>query len=737
MNIWENAVLTDKGIALLAKLIAGETLHITRGVTGSGYDTPGLLVKKESVTSPMQQIYFRETSYTEAGECALKCYITNVGLNVAYTATQIGIYATDPDEGEILFFITQAPSGKGEEVPSESEMPGYSSEWTFYFKYGRAGNVSINVDPSNTVSVEMFNEGMGKKANASTEIKNTDIAYAKIVPSETAPYAKVKKIGGMSYRDETAGVLKNAAVTRVKTTGKNLLKFSKAAAVKRNGITFTKNDDGSVSVTGTATNTANFAVTKMKALVFPTGEYYVSIGSSTTRVYVDAYSGGAWKKTLRWNNGVLSIDSTTYDEIEVCLSVDKDTEVNESVFPIIIFGSVAQPFEPYKETTLPIPAEVSPANGINNRVYDYIGWENGVKKSVKCVGMVDLGTLNWNYVNLNGHSLFWYQQGDVKPAGASLCLKYDSCEILSDFLNTNKTVYLGNVNAAKSINVMDDDYTDVTTFKSAMSGVILYYELEIPIVTDISDLLSDDNFIEVSEGGLVIAENENGLDVPSEIIFYKGKNKSVGAEQFVGDLLGKASRAVSDKNGNPIHESYAPAAFVSEAIYISNAGDTMAGLKQIYAKMKDQSSKVVIINHVVSDSLPLGGVWHAMIHKTSNDYGVITAITYNLGMSCKLAISNGTWGNWKVTSKVSGSYTGNSSAAERKINIGASTSMLLITSDNGMALVSGRGAICKPRLDDTVHGLPSYQCMFKDGILTIASADATVNGSGTYWYDTL
>ena len=144
--------VTNKGIALLAKLIAGETLHITRGETGSGYVTPGTMQSQVAVTSPMQQVSFREATYPEEGKCALTCFITNDGIEAAYTANQVGIYATDPDEGEILFFITQASSGKGMDIPTETEMPGYSSEWTFYFKYGQAGGVQVTVDPSNTVS---------------------------------------------------------------------------------------------------------------------------------------------------------------------------------------------------------------------------------------------------------------------------------------------------------------------------------------------------------------------------------------------------------------------------------------------------------------------------------------------------------------------------------------------------------------------------------------------------------
>ena len=86
------------------------------------------------------------------------CYLTNDDLNSGYTAYQVGVYATDPDEGEILFFIAQAMTNKGTEIPSSTEMPGYSAEWSFYFSYGQADGVEVTVDPSNAVSVKMFEE---------------------------------------------------------------------------------------------------------------------------------------------------------------------------------------------------------------------------------------------------------------------------------------------------------------------------------------------------------------------------------------------------------------------------------------------------------------------------------------------------------------------------------------------------------------------------------------------------
>lgn len=155
MNIWANTVLTDKGRALLAKLTQGNTLNITRAVTGAGFVTPGFLAKQTEVTDPKQTLEIRPASYPETGTCALTVALRNEVLTVGYEATQVGIYATDPDEGEILFFISQATAaGSGTTIPSETEMASYSAEWTFYFQYGQADSVNVTVDPAGAISRE-------------------------------------------------------------------------------------------------------------------------------------------------------------------------------------------------------------------------------------------------------------------------------------------------------------------------------------------------------------------------------------------------------------------------------------------------------------------------------------------------------------------------------------------------------------------------------------------------------
>ena len=175
MNIWANAVITQKGLALQAKLIKGTTLTITKAVTGAGFVTPGLLSQQTAVSNPKQELSLRPVTYPEEGKCAVSGSLANDDLATGYTAMQVGFYATDPDEGEILYFIAQAENGTGTAVPSKTEMPGYSAEWTFYFQYGQADGVNVTVDPSGYVSRTEIEALLAGKSDTGHKHSGADI----------------------------------------------------------------------------------------------------------------------------------------------------------------------------------------------------------------------------------------------------------------------------------------------------------------------------------------------------------------------------------------------------------------------------------------------------------------------------------------------------------------------------------------------------------------------------------
>lgn len=156
-------------------------------------------------------------------------------------------------------------------------------------------------------------------------------------------------------------------------------------------------------------------------------------------------------------------------------------------------------------------------DGINAAFCNYIDFEE--KKYYKCVGVVDLGTLNWTeYTNAGSNHTF--KAGILTlSSNIGICSKYDVGENNGITDGTNNGIWLkNNSNGTISIYLSDSAYTDVEAFKAAMSGVILYYGLTEPIITDISDMLTADfNIIDVIPGGQLTFENENNIAIPSEV----------------------------------------------------------------------------------------------------------------------------------------------------------------------------------------------------------------------------
>lgn len=146
------SAITNKGVALLAKLIQGKELDITCAKTGAGTVDATLLEEQTGVTTPKQTVTITGVTYLDDGMCALVLSITNKGVSSGYTIKQIGIYANDPDEGEVLFSIWQVDSGSGINIQAESVLPGYNAELHYNIKLDQADSVNVTLDPSNTVS---------------------------------------------------------------------------------------------------------------------------------------------------------------------------------------------------------------------------------------------------------------------------------------------------------------------------------------------------------------------------------------------------------------------------------------------------------------------------------------------------------------------------------------------------------------------------------------------------------
>ena len=166
MPTWTNATVTNDGYALQAKLLSTDKLVITRVVSGSGRAIAGQLVNQTDISDIQQTLIVESVSYDDKGNALLRILLNNKGLTASYICNQIGIYANDPDKGEILYAIAQETTGT-HNIPSITEQPyGYDCGWVFVLTFSNSESISVTIDPSNVLTVEAGDERYLEKENA-------------------------------------------------------------------------------------------------------------------------------------------------------------------------------------------------------------------------------------------------------------------------------------------------------------------------------------------------------------------------------------------------------------------------------------------------------------------------------------------------------------------------------------------------------------------------------------------
>ncbi len=370
---------------------------------------------------------------------------------------------------------------------------------------------------------------------------DSSTAYAKTIPTG-GKLMSVKNIGGRS-------IMWNQLVKPVPTV------------VTQAGVKFTFSDDGIITLNGTATTTGS--AVSVQSVKNQKGHKYLMIASPLSGVYganqlmfssqsfgqdstghgtiiVNESSNAVWYYTIYVYNGVtydnVKLQPQIYDLTAMFGSGNEPTTVEEfeAMFPAtyypynageIVSAGVTE--VAVGDTAFPIPEAIKALPGYGwsaGTARNYVDYEN--KRYVQCVQSVDLGTLSWRVgdsvsfktFQLTGQKLT--KNYDIAPN--ILCSKYPTKTQNELWGKINVTGITTAANVDGYVYLNDTAYTDAAAFQQAMQGVMLYYELESPIVTDISTLIDDDFLrnIEVEAGGSVTFKNSNGdsyrIPVPSE-----------------------------------------------------------------------------------------------------------------------------------------------------------------------------------------------------------------------------
>lgn len=357
---------------------------------------------------------------------------------------------------------------------------------------------------------------------------DADTAYAKTVPTG-AKLMSVKSIGGHS--EVIDGEIVSAGTESVVEQGKNLFDYTDkiyhGANVSKieNGVIYTKQLLTTVLNIPTVVGSKYTLSFKVKSSGANQGGLRWSLQKGKNTSY--AHDSSLIKSEVGYAanaeyQAVATFVATT-DFVSLCtiMLMVYDVQLEN--------GDIATDYSPYYQTGYPIPDAIKALPGYGwsaGTARNYVDYEN--KRYVQCVSSVDLGALNWvagstGKVNFQTSQVIGQKlTKSYSIAPNFMCLKYSTKTQDELWGKPNVIGITAAANVDGFVYVNDTSYTDVTAFKQAMQGVILYYELANPIITDISNLIDDDFLrnIEVEAGGSVTFKNSNGdsyrIPVPSE-----------------------------------------------------------------------------------------------------------------------------------------------------------------------------------------------------------------------------
>lgn len=149
--------ITRKGLNLITKLVAAKgTLSFSRAAVGTGKPPEGY--SPDSMISLSS--YKMDAEISDYGTQEDKAYVTmqvsSDQVEEGFLLTEVGLYATDPDEGEILYAYMDISTDPTYIYANGSANRTKYAEFTLYVLVGTVEKVTAAVTPGSIITKETF-----------------------------------------------------------------------------------------------------------------------------------------------------------------------------------------------------------------------------------------------------------------------------------------------------------------------------------------------------------------------------------------------------------------------------------------------------------------------------------------------------------------------------------------------------------------------------------------------------
>ncbi|MEG1491125.1 MAG: hypothetical protein RR394_02655, partial [Oscillospiraceae bacterium] len=171
---WDDAVVTNGGVALLREVISGNALVLDNAAGGTGV-VPAVALMAQTALATQKQTFPIVSSTVVGNGKKVKIQITNTTLTTGYTLNQIGIWAHIGNNPSVLFAILQDAAGMP--IPSSTEITDFTMSLYAVIDFSNAGKFSLTVDTSTLVTTGTLNEALACKLSTTGDAKDLSVTF--------------------------------------------------------------------------------------------------------------------------------------------------------------------------------------------------------------------------------------------------------------------------------------------------------------------------------------------------------------------------------------------------------------------------------------------------------------------------------------------------------------------------------------------------------------------------------
>ena len=238
MANWQSGQLTKAGHDLQIKVEAGQCkLELTKIKLGDGAENIASVDPMTDLVGP-KAVFGISSITAKDGMCTVTGVVSSSNVSAGFYAREWGLFAKDPQRGEILYMISldSAPDF----VPPASAALRQSATYAMNIAVANAANITVKIDPAGLVNTEMLARG-ARLIKRGTAYQYGDVLYDPTMHTNLLLFCTQGGTTQTNYKDYRGAVLGQAY-----TDGS--AKFYVLEGVARGRDLFVRNGEGDVTM---------------------------------------------------------------------------------------------------------------------------------------------------------------------------------------------------------------------------------------------------------------------------------------------------------------------------------------------------------------------------------------------------------------------------------------------------------------------------------------------------------